>query len=250
MKKLILLILPFILLTSCQITEDVYFNKNGSGTYNLKMNMSGMIQMMKAMVENDSIKKHENASKNRQPEKRDTIILFADILKEKKDSIKNLSKEQRKFLESLRDAKIQIHLDEAKDEMFINYEIPFKKIADLTNIDKKFGKLNAFNKKETKDMNGMNSMLPNYKVTYEFNKHVFHRKVTLSKDQEKKDKPKDDKFYKMINYEIIYHFPYKIESVSYKDALLGADGKSVHIRMPLDSLLKNKDLLNLEVKFR
>jgi len=250
MKKLILLILPFILLTSCQITEEVSFNKNGSGTYNLKMNMSGMIQMMKNMVENDSVKKHENASINRKPEKRDTVILFADILKEKKDSIKNLSKEQREFLESLKDAKMRMYMDEAKDEMFISYEIPFKKIVDLTNIDQKFGKLNAFNKKDTKGMNGMNGMLSDYKVSYEFNKHVFHRKIIKTNKPDKKDKPKDEKFYKMINYEIIYHFPYKIESVSYKDALLSADGKSLHIRMPLDSLLKNKDLLDLEVKFR
>ncbi len=247
MKKLILLILPLIILTSCQITEEVYFNKNGSGTYNLKMNMSGMIQMMKDMVENDSIKKRENTSKNRQMKKRDTIILFADILKKKKDSIKNLSKEERKFLESLKDAKMQIHLDEAKDEMFMKYEIPFKKIADLTNIDQKFGKLNAFNKKDTK---GMNSMLPDYKVSYEFNKHVFHRKIIKTKKPDQKDHPKDEKFYKMINYEIIYHFPYRIESVSYKNALISTDGKSLHIRMPLDSLLKNKDLLDLEVKFR
>ena len=242
MKKLIILILPLLILTSCQVTEEVYFNKDGSGIYNLKMDMNGMTKMMKRLAENDSIKKKKT------PKKSDTIILFADILKMNNDSIVKLPKEEREFLESLKDAKMLIHLDEAKDEMFINYEIPFKNIEELTNIDKKLNKLNAYNKNGAKGMD--NEMLPGYQISYKFNKRGFHRVVKKIKDVENKQVPQDTKMLNMIQYEIVYHFPYKIDEVSYIDALLGADGKSVHIKVPMDSLMKNPKMSDFEVKFR
>ncbi len=242
MKKLIILILPLLILTSCQVSEEIYFNKDGSGIYNLKMDMNGMAKMMKGLAENDSIQY------KRAPEKSDTIILFADILKMNNDSIVKLPKEDREFLESMKDAKMHIHLDEAKDEMFLNYEIPFKKIEDLTNIEKKFNKLNSYNNKGVKGMG--NEMFPGYQISYKFNKRGFHRVVKKIKDVENKQVLQDTKMLNMIQYEIIYHFPYKIDNVSYKDALIGADGKSLHIKVPLDSLIKNPKMLDFEVKFR
>lgn len=242
MKKLLILTLPLLILTSCQITEDVYFDKNGSGTYNLKIDMGNMAKMMKGMAENDSIKSEKAL------EKKDTIILFADILKEKEDSIENLSKEDRNFLKSLKDAKMYVHLDEAKDEMFINYEIPFKKIEELTNIDRRLSLLNSYYKKDGKNMN--DEIFPGYQFSYKFNKRGFHRIVKKKKGVEDKHAKQDAKMLGMIQYEIIYHFPYKVDKVSYKDALIGSDGKSLHIKVPFDSLVKNPKMLDFEVKFR
>ncbi len=241
MKKLILLILPLIFLTSCQITEEVYFRKNGSGTYNMKINMSGMTGMFKDVVKKDSL------HKDKAPKKYDTLIVFADVYQKNKDSIEKLPKEKQEFFESLKDAKMRMHLDEAKDEMYITYEIPFSDIDELANVDQKLQQFNALNKNGSK---GMDNMIPGYKVSYEFDQRHFRRKVTKLKDSTQNKASDKEQFLKMVQYKMIYHFPYKIDEVSYKNALLGADGKSVHIIMPLDSLLKNKDLLNFKVTFR
>ncbi len=241
MKKIIILILPILILISCQITEEVYFKKDGSGIYNFKMDMGGATKMLKGMAANDSIKK-ETA-----PEKMDTLILFADILKQNKDSIAQMSKEEREFLESLKDAKIHIYVDETKDKVFLNYEIPFKNIEDLNNINEKLKKLNSYNSRGAKDMD---QSIDEFQVLYRFDKHGFSRKVKLPRKSGIQQTKEDNKFLSIVDYEIIFHFPYKIDKVSYKDALIGSDGKSLYIKVPLDSLFKNPQMLDFEVKFR
>ncbi len=242
MKKLIFLIIPLLVLSSCQIAEEVYFNKNGSGTYNFKVDMSGITQMFNGMTGNDSIQKNKVVKKN------DTIILFGDMMKRNKDSIRNLPEEEQELLKSLQDAKIHMHVDESKDEMYFSYEIPFKNVTDLSGIYKKLNKLNSYNKKGVKEMK--NDMTPGYQVLYQFNKHGFHRMVRKTEGAVKRPAGGDEKMLKMIQYEIVYHFPYKIDEVTYKDALIAADGKSVHIKVPLDSLMKNPEMLDFKVKFR
>jgi hypothetical protein len=54
---------------------------------------------------------------------------------------------------------------------------------------------------------------------------------------------------KMFGYKIIYHFPGKIKNVSYKDAMLGTDGKTLIIQTTLDKIDKNPKLLEFDVTF-
>jgi hypothetical protein len=47
----------------------------------------------------------------------------------------------------------------------------------------------------------------------------------------------------------VFFFPKKIKSVSYKDAMLSTDGKTLIIEVPLDKIDKNPKLLDFEVTF-
>ncbi len=249
MKKLFLFLLLPAILNSCQITEDVTFHKNGSGSYNFNVDMSGMMQMMKGMdKKNDSLKAQKKFKK------KDTIIYFSSIIEKNKDSIAKLSKEERESLKALKDAQIRINLDEEKGKMFMQYVIPFKSIADLDHMTEKLKQLNSFNKKNKQGMGHMDDIMPKAEITYRFNKHKFHRIVKVSKSVDQKKtangQNKLDKMMKMFQYKLVYHFPYKIASTTYKQALIGADGRSIHIEVPVDSLIKNPKLLDFEVKFQ
>jgi len=252
MKKLVLLFIGLILMTSCQMTEEVTFDRNGSGTYSLNVDMGQMMSMMKGMEKG---KDKDSLKVDKKPEKKDTIILVSDILEKNKDSLKNLSKEEKEALYALKDAKIHIAMDEAKDKMLMQYIIPFKNVNDLSNINKKLKKLNSLNKNKRKNnIDDLEKSMPEAKVQYTFNKHKFRRIVmpapkSKEKDSVKKDDDKMQQMLGMFKYKLVYHFPYKIKSVSYKDALLTADGKTLIIEMPMDKLVENPKLLDFEVKF-
>jgi len=252
MKKLFLLLVLPILLVSCQITEEVNFEKDGSGVYNMSVDMSSMMDMVKGVKqENDSIKT------NKKPEKFDSIMLFSDILKEHKDSLKRLTKEEKELLNALKDAKIRLKVDENNGEMLMAYIIPFKDVSDLNNINQKLQKLNELNKKNKQQgTEALEDILPKNEVIYTLNNRKFTRRVKKLKNNAKKPENKNENSQKMaqmmnmLRYKIIYRFPYEVKSVSYKNALIGADGKSVHIEVPVDSLIKHPEMLDFEVKFR
>jgi len=246
MKKIVVLALSLLLFTSCQITEEITFQEDGSGTYNLKIDMGQMLAMTKEMNKNK-----DSLQPEKKPEKKDTIMKFSDIFKKNKDSIKRLTKEERELLAALKDAYIQINMDEAKSQMLMQYVVPFKKTEDLNNINEKLQKLNSLNKKKQKGANDFEKLFNNEKVSYVFNKRTFRRIVTPETNK-KKDSVQDQGFKKMLDafqFRMVYHFPYKIKSVSYKDALIKADGKTLIIEVPMDKLAENPKLLDFEVKF-
>jgi len=249
MKKLILLALSLSLFTACQFKEEVTFNKDGSGEYQLAIDMGGFMSMANGMG-----KKNDSLKNEKKPEVKDTVIKLADMLSEKKDSIQQLTKEERETLESLKDLMIKIHMNEPKEEMSVAYVYPFKKASDLDNILEKFKKLEKSRKGKDQMMGGMDQGMPNAKVSYEFSKKKFHRKVKVVKPAKKEEAAADnnDKMGEMMGmfqYKLVYHFPHKIKSVSYKDALLSADGKTLIIEVPMDTIIKNPKLLDFEVKF-
>ncbi len=246
MKKLLLLSLVLIF-SSCQLNEEITFNKDGSGEFQLAIDMSGFMSMAKGMgKENDSLKK------NKKPLVKDTVYKLVDMLEDKKDSIAQLPKEEREWLEKMKNAVVKLHANEIKGEMTMAYIYPFKKVADLDNILDKFEKIEKNRKDKNSIMTDMTNDMPKTKVKYEFNKRKFRRKVQMVKSKKTNDSinNKTEAMLGMFKYKLIYHFPYKIKSVSNKDALLSADKKTLIIELPANVLFNNPKLLDFEVKFK
>ncbi len=260
MKKLLLLLLAIVTMTSCQLTEEVTFNEDGSGTYVFKVDMSAMM----AMKGNKD--KISDSTQTREPEKIDSLIHVKDLLKKYKDSIENLTPEEKAFIKRMENATMHIQVDEANNKMLMAYSIPFNSVEDLTNIGEDIHKMDRLKKEkegqtEKNPVEDMFNGVTNSKIKYVFNKHKFSRKVTVlkKKKKEEKEEDKDSKdedldnqiaeMMKMMNYKIIYHFPYKIKKVSYKDALLSPDGKTLIIEASLDQMDKNPKLLDFDVIF-
>jgi hypothetical protein len=258
MKKLLLLFIAVITMTSCQLTEEVTFNEDGSGTYNLAIDMSAMMSMKenKKTGENEEVRK---------PEKTDSIIYVKDLLEKYKDSIKNLSASEKAFMERMKNATMRMQIDEEAEKMIMTLSSPFKSVEDLKNISEDFRKIDKLKnvedgKKEENPMGKMFGGMDNTKVSYTFSKYKFSRKISIIENEEEKadkeanktdekiDKSMADMM-KMFGYKIIYHFPVKIKNVSYKDAMLGTDGKTLIIQTTLDKIVKNPKLLEFDVTF-
>ena len=245
MKKLHLLFIALlsILITSCQFTEEITINKNGTGKYNLNVDMGGMMSSMSGLKENDSIES--------EPEKLDTIIHIKDILEMKKDSISKLSTADKEILNAIGDMKMQIRMDEAKDVMLMDFILDFKNISEIDDIRKKMEKAQQIQENKGEDK----EQIENHVVEYSFNKKKFERKVIMkeltAEEQEKFDENQGqyNMFLSGSKYKLIYNFPKKIKKVNYPNVTYSSNHKTMIIEVNMDSLLKNPQLLDLKVTF-
>lgn len=247
-KNLLILCISVITLSSCAFTEEIHVKNDGSGSYNFKMDLGQMMAAMGDMgTKNDSIKK-------KKPEKQDTIIQFKDVLEEMKDSIKTLSSDERAMLESLRDLKMRIKMDEEKKEMNMDFIYDFKNLSDLKNMSERIEKAQALGDKKKQQQS--DAFKSNSDVSYSFKNKTFKRNVTLKKqtDAEKESYNKyleqSAAMFEGSTYKIVYHFESKVKSVSIDEAKISADGKTVTLEMPFDKVMKDPLLLNFEVKLK
>ncbi len=258
MKKIYILSLILISLffTSCEIKEEITINKDGSGEVYYGYDLSKLIEEF----DNDSKPKKE-------PKKPlDTIIDFNQLINNPKfkDSIASLTPEKKEMLESLKNMKMKMVMDEAAKKMEFGFGFAFKDIDSLKNMFDKIQKAQQFssNKNQTKmvkdkpiyqGLSGTNQTL-----SYHYNGKVFKRTAKLKKtrteeeqkklDKDVKENDKIDALFNKLKYTIVLHFPKKIKKVNAKNAVFSKDKKTVTITYGLDTYLKNPEMLNLTVK--
>lgn len=245
MKNLYFLIIALFAMTfvSCQFTEEITINKNGSGTYKLNVDMGGMISTMNGMSQNDSIKE--------EPEKLDSIVNFSDILEAKKDSISQLSEADKAVINAIKDMKMRIQVDEEKGVMLMDFILDFKNISEIDDIKRKLEKANQLQENKGKE----EVAIENHEIHYSYNKKKFTRSVVMKElsaeeqEQFEASQKQANTFLSGSKYKLIYNFPKKIQKVSYKDAQFSDNRKSLIIVVEMDSLTKNPQLLDFEVIF-
>jgi len=239
--KILSLVMLVITISSCQFTEQINFNKNGSGTYTFNIDMSAMMSAMKKMGDSTSTKK-EN------PEIMDSIMDFKTFLAEKKDSIAKLPKEEQEKLNALKDMKMRIQVNEETGVFKMDFIFDFNNISELDHLQEKISKGQAINKK-----NEAPSPESPTEVIYSFNGKKFHR---IIKDKNLSDEAKEA--YKLSmqqsasmmedgTYNLEYHFPKPIKSTTYKKATFSADRKTIFIKSDLKTITSNPQLLEFEV---
>lgn len=233
-----------LLLTSCAFTEEMYINKDGSGSYNFGIDMSEMLQEMKEIgTKEDTLS---------EPEVIDTTYSFKDVLEEKKDSIAQLTEEDQAALRAIADMDVRIQVDEEKGKMLMNFGLDFKDVSEIKDIEEKLSKAMAVSRKQSTNR----PMLNKSKVTFNFDGKNFTRKTILKKlseeEEEKSDKAlgESSSFLEGSTYKLIYHFEKKIKKVSRKDVTISNDGKTLTLVVPMDSLIKYPDMLDFKLKLK
>ena len=230
-------------MSSCQFTEEISIHKNGSGVYNLRVDMSAMTKAIKEMNTQDSLAKPM--------QKMDSIIYIKDILAQKKDSLAKLSQAERKSLEALKDLKIHIQSDEEKGVMLLDFTKEFRNLKDLDKIKTDLEKARQLQDNK----GGATDVVENHDVYYSYDGKHFFRKVVLrelSESQQEKYNTQLESQQMFLGgsmFELVYHFPKKIQKVNYKEAQFSEDRKTLRIRVPMDSLSRNPRLLDLKVDF-
>ena len=235
------LLLVFFLLVSCQFTETLSLNEDGTGRMSLSVDLSEMIAMTGKMAKEDS-----------SYVKMDTIISFKDILEEKKDSIALLPIEEQKRLKAMENYYYHMITDPETKQMMVDVFIDFKNVSEANDLMKGFNQSEDLfsmnsdpNKKEEKDPETV-------RVAYTYKKGSFKRDayiVDKELHQTQLDSMKQaESFMNGMVYKIKYTFPRKIKMASVEDATYSLDGKTIEFERKYLEYMKNPDVMDLEVE--
>lgn len=227
-------------LTSCQFTEKIYINEDGSGTFDLEIDLSEMMESMNGLKEMDSIGTEPAIVK-------DSIINFADILEEKKDSISKLPKEERKKLERLKNMKIKIHEDNSNGEMIMDYLIEFKDLDELEDLQHTINTAQSMEKENKKSIPSKTEMRFSFKDN-KFKRIVIDKELTEVEEEKYEESLKQSAmFFEGSSYNIEYHFPRAIKTTTAKDATFSIDKKVLYIKKGFKEVTENPHILDFEV---
>ncbi len=238
--KNIFLILGIVLisLTSCQITEKIYLEEDGSGKYNMEIDMSSMIKSLGKMGSKEEIDSTYVA--------KDSIINFSDMLIEHKDSIAKLPKEKQEQLQKMKDVQMIIHEDKAKNEFSLSIVGVFKNTEELNNLQ---NILNATQPDE--------KQIPSkYDIKYAFKKNRFSRKSNKKELTEEQLAKFDESikgfemFLSGTTYKLEYHFPKTIKKTTLKDAQFSEDKKTLYIEKSINDWINNPTVFDFKVKLK
>ena len=239
--KLLALFTIALTLVSCQFTETMIMNEDGSGTMAVEVNLNEMMAFGgSALTDSISVKMG-------------TIIAMKQFLEAKKDSISKLSKTEQDKLKKLENFNIHMKMDTESSEMVYDISTNFKDISEANDILN--GLEQASNVMPNPDSNTEIKKEEDSPevvgVNYTFKKGVFKRDAYIKDKklhQQQVDSMKQaEAFMSGSNYTLKYTFPKKIKKTSNPEATFSADGKTVILQQPFMEYFKNPDVLDLEV---
>lgn len=240
-----ILALLMLLFTSCQFSENIYINEDGSGKMEFSMDASQLMKM-------GGDKMKEEAK-----ERIDSTIVFKEFFEEKKDSIAKLSKAEQEKLKTLENFKMHMVMDAETSQMQFDLISDFKNASELQDMFKAMNSASNLQGKggtDSKDSSNPFSSIGEdgaTTVSYSYNNGVFKRTAKII-DAEKHQIAIDSMesmamMFESSKYKLNYHFPRPIKSVSNENAMFSDDRKSFTLEVGFMETLKTPEVLDIEV---
>lgn len=240
-RAVFILLIAFTVV-SCQFTETMVLNEDGSGRMSIEMDMSE-VMAFGGMIEDSTITKI------------DTIISMKKVLEEKKDSISQLPKNEQAKLKKMENYFMRMYMDTEDGEMVMKMYTDFKNVEETNDIMDGFGnstsllpslggsEMNFKKDEESADIIG---------VSYKYTKGKFSRDAYIKDKAKHKievDSMQDaEAFMGGMKYKLKYTFPKKIVKSSVDDATYSLDGKTIEFERSFIDYLKDPDVMDLEVE--
>lgn len=247
MSKVYLLALCLftVFFASCQFSENIYINDDGSGRISFSFDGSQLMQMMGEKLAQEG------------EEAVDSTFSFKELFDQKRDSISKLSAEEQAKLKSLEEYSMHMIMNPDTQEMKFELFTEFDKATDMKDMFKamnNFSNMQGEGAAKVNDPNNPFSAMGeggNTELDYSFNGTTFTRKVTVI-DKEKHEKLGDSlnemaSMFATSTYKLNYHFPKPVKSVSNDKAMFSADRKTVTIEFPFMTYALDPEALNLEI---
>ncbi|TXN38383.1 hypothetical protein FVB32_08840 [Flagellimonas hymeniacidonis] len=243
MKKIqvLALFLTIALTASCNFTEEIFLQEDGSGKLSINFDGSELMEM----AGEEMMKSNEKAI--------DSLISFKDMLEEKKDSIAALPPEEQAKLKRLEPFNMHMVMNPEEKVMKFDLFSEFKNVSEVNDAFNAFQGASALgpNNGQAKSppMGGQDATT---EVQYAFSKNTFSRKAKII-DEELFQQSIDslqgaEMFLSGSTYTLKYHFPRKVKSANVEGATFSADGKTLFYEIGFLDLMKNPAALDLQVE--
>ena len=237
--KRILLLLVILLTASCQVTETLRINPDGTGT----------IEVSELRDENSymQLAKEEYAKEDFYL---DTTYVFKDYFSKYGETFARTSKEDQNVYLRYSDVNVHIKKSSSEKEFRTLISQQFKNATDIVDLYK--AENYADNIKHNYALSAEEHY---YKVSYSYVGNRFNRTVKITDSiflKREFDRLENYKSYykglKLVqSYVLDYHFPRKIQSVSNPKAKISENQKSLSIEFLLTDCVQNPTITNLEV---
>ncbi|MGM8360690.1 hypothetical protein ACSV4D_02115 [Flavobacterium sp. ARAG 55.4] len=235
-------------LTSCNFTENIDVQPDGSGKFSLEMDGAGLMAMA-----GDKLGEQFGAKNNAKAI--DSTFSFKEIFEAKKDSIAKLSAEQQAALKKLENFVMNIKMNPEAQQLLFSMNTPFKSVNELGGLMESMSAMKDLKGKSDKNSNpaAIMSGMNNAQLSFNYDGKNFSRKAVVDKNAINKIAADSTGMTKMIfassKYTLKYHFPKAVKSVSNPDALFSADRKTITVEYPFTDYSENPEKLNLNVVF-
>lgn len=225
-----------MLLVSCNVTETINLNSDGSGNIEIYFRR-----------DENSIDKLGRPT-NKKEEFKDTTSVFRDYIKKYQDNFVQYNESDQESLLKHADVKMYLKMDPAKPENFNVTSYDFKKAEEIPDV------LESFTlSKSLKEKTPLVKQF--FKIKYSFDGSTFKREVVVV------DQMKHDRFKKEFenrrraftnpnlaqSYILRYNFPRKIKSISNHNAIISSDKKAITLEFKFSDCLQDPTITNLEV---
>ena len=258
MKRFILALSTLFLLTSCNFTEEITFNDDGSGEFVMSYDMSEVMKVFEDMGGGQS------KSEEKEKVKMDSIVYFSDLLETKADSIAQLPKEEQEQLKAMKDVVMKMKMDEAEGIFDFGFGSKFKSLEELPQALEKIDQAKNMNSKGNPQFSQMDESavaqasenMFEY-VDFSYDGKTFSRFLKKDYKQSKEDIEKLDQeisemgeskeMFEKMTYTLVYNFPKPIKSVNNDNAVISKDGKSVTVKMNFIEMIRKPETMALDV---
>jgi len=243
--------------TGCiDIIEEVFLNKNGSGKYTMRMDMSGMMSMIKMMSEMDGLMPGDEED----TEESEEDAGLSAMMEQGVDSIMYLKDASADVLKQFHDNpgfadKVNMRMNVNPDENIfqIDFNLDFENMDDIDYFFKNFDSIMAMmNDGEGEegselDMLGMGGggmgadsplggIMGGDGLTryFDMTKRTLIRRDAsqqetsdMTEEMGAEEKQTMEMFFEDAKYKMIYHMPGKVKKMTNKEATLSANKKTV-----------------------
>ncbi|SEP80800.1 hypothetical protein [Flavobacterium urocaniciphilum] len=165
MKKIIAALFISFSLLSCSISEEVFFNADGSGKLAYTINMSKMMELTKELDKKNTKKMSKGLMDDTEKDV-DSVIAFKDIPAKFKKEGKELTPEQIANIEKMKDCSMRIVVNNAKSEFKYILTSDFKNVNDIGNVGSMVSAMQTASGKNT-DALGATANDSEVKYTYD-----------------------------------------------------------------------------------
>lgn len=262
LKNILLIALAFASMTTftgcIDIVEEMFLNKDGSGKYTMRMDMSGVMSMIKMMGEMEDIMpdEDEEGEENTEEGEAEEEDGFDAMMEEGADTTMYLKDASPDLLKQFEDnpgfadkVNMRMNVDPDEGVFLMDFNLDFANMDDIDyffkNFDKIMGMMDDGEDEESSELDmlgmggGMGADSPlgglmggdGLTRYFDLTKRTLVRRDAPPQEMQEDMGAEEMQMMEMMfgeaKYKMIYHMPGKIKKMTNKDATLSADKKTV-----------------------